>query len=163
RNSPQQRGLPAPRGGNAGDSAGRTLSCRAATRSFPSMTITVPSQLACAVEEDDLPERLAWLEKLPGVIEEISAQWELKLGEPYLPGGQCAWVAPAIGSAGERLALKVGWRHREAEHEADALRVYDGDGAIRCFAESRDRPDTTALLLERCEPGRQLKWDVPEP
>jgi streptomycin 6-kinase len=58
--------------------------------------------------------------------------------------------------------LKVGWRHREAEHEADALRFWDGDGAVRCAA-TRSFDDTTALLLERCVPGAQLKCSLPEP
>ena len=126
------------------------------------MTIRIPAQLADAVEEDDYPERLEWLAKLPGMVEEIASGWELELGDPYLPGGQCAWVAPARGRAGEELVLKVGWRHREAEHEADALRFWDGEGAVRCFA-TRSLEDTTALLLERCTPGHQLKCSVPEP
>jgi streptomycin 6-kinase len=58
--------------------------------------------------------------------------------------------------------LKVGWRHREAEHEADGLLHWDGDGAIRCFA-ARRLDNTTALLLERCTPGRQLAKSAPEP
>jgi streptomycin 6-kinase len=58
--------------------------------------------------------------------------------------------------------LTVGWRHREAEHEADGLRHWDGYGAVRCYRE-RQLEDTTALLLERCTPGRQLKCSVGEP
>jgi streptomycin 6-kinase len=58
--------------------------------------------------------------------------------------------------------LKVGWRHREAEHEADGLRHWDGGGAVRCFA-TRQFDATTALLLERCTPGHQLKCAVSEP
>jgi streptomycin 6-kinase len=95
-------------------------------------------------------------------VDEIASAWQLELGDPYLPGGQCAWVAPARDPAGSELVLKVGWRHREAEHEADALRLWDGDGAIRCFA-SRRLDDTVALLLERCTPGRQLGKALPEP
>ena len=124
--------------------------------------ITIPPKLADAVDEDDCPERLEWLARLPRTIEEIASQWGLELGEPYLPGGQCAWVAPARDAAGEDAVLKVGWRHREAEHEADALRFWDGGGAVRCVATSA-REDTTALLLERCTPGAQLKWSLPEP
>ena len=124
-------------------------------------TIRIPAQLADAVEEDDYPERLAWLAALPGVINEIASEWELELGDPYLPGGQCAWVAPARNAAGDELVLKVGWRHREAEHEADALRFWDGNGAVRCLA-TRSREDSTALLLERCTPGHQLSV-MPEP
>jgi streptomycin 6-kinase len=125
-------------------------------------SIQIPWQLRDAVEEDDYAERFAWLEALPRTVEEIASEWELELGEPYLPGGQCAWVAPARNQAGEELVLKVGWRHREAEHEADALRFFDGDGAVRCFA-TKALEDTTALLLERCVPGRQLNQVLSEP
>jgi streptomycin 6-kinase len=125
------------------------------------VTIRIPPQLADAVDEDDYHERLRWLAALPQVIKEIAAGWKLELGDPYLPGGQCAWVAPARNGAGEELVLKVGWRHREAEHEADGLRHWDGHGAVRCHA-ARQMDDTTALLLERCTPGRQLKCAVSE-
>jgi streptomycin 6-kinase len=67
-----------------------------------------------------------------------------------------------VAPADHDLVLKVGWRHREAEHEADALRLWDGDGAVRCF-ETRRLEDTTALLLERCVPGEQLRRSLPEP
>jgi streptomycin 6-kinase len=118
-------------------------------------SIRIPPQLRDAVDEDDYAERLAWLAALPDRVEAVASDWELELGDPYLPGGQCAWIAPATNPAGEQLALKVGWRHREAEHEAEALWLWDGDGAVRCLA-TRAFEDTTALLLERCEPGTVL-------
>jgi streptomycin 6-kinase len=124
--------------------------------------IGIPPQLADAVDEDDDPGRVQWLAGLPALVTEIASEWELELGNPYLPGGQCAWVAPARNPAGDELVLKVGWRHREAEHEADGLWHWDGDGAIRCF-QARQLKDTTALLLERCTPGRQLGKSAPEP
>jgi streptomycin 6-kinase len=124
--------------------------------------IRIPPQLADAVHEDDYPARLEWLTNLPDVVTEIASRWELELGDPYFPGGQCAWVAQARNPAGDELVLKIGWRHREAEHEADGLRHWDGHGAVRCFA-TRSLDDTTALLLERCSPGRQLKCSLPEP
>jgi streptomycin 6-kinase len=123
--------------------------------------ITIPPELAHAVDEDDLPERFQWLADLPAVIAETAAQWRLELGEPYLPGGQCAWVAPARGRRGEDLVLKAHWRHPEAEHEADALRFWDGNGAVRCFA-TKTLDHTTLLLLERCDPGMPLSTR-PEP
>jgi streptomycin 6-kinase len=124
--------------------------------------IRIPPQLAGAADEDDYPARLEWLGALPDVVAEMASAWQLELGDPYLPGGHCAWVAPARNRAGDELVLKVGWRHREAEHEAEGLRHWDGDGAVRCFA-TRSLEDTTALLLERCTPGRQLKDSLPEP
>jgi streptomycin 6-kinase len=124
--------------------------------------IQIPPELADAVDEDDYPARLEWLAMLPALVTDIASEWELELGKPYLPGGQCAWVAAARNPAGDELVLKVGWRHREAEHEADGLWHWDGDGAIRCFA-ARQMDNTTALLLERCTPGRQLGTSAPEP
>ncbi len=121
----------------------------------------IPRRLLAAVDEDEYPARCEWLSLLPEKVDQLLSEWELELGEPYLPGGQCAWVAPARNRAGDALALKVGWRHREAEHEADALRLWEGDGAVRCVA-TRAFEDTTALLLERCVPGAQLKHSVAE-
>ena len=120
--------------------------------------IRIPQQLADA---DDEPARLEWLACLPSQVDEIASEWSLELGEPYLPGGQCAWVAPVRNRAGDELVLKVGWRHREAEQEADALRFWDGRGTVRCVT-ARTLNQTTALLLERCVPGSQLKCSVSE-
>lgn len=124
--------------------------------------IRIPPRLVCAVDEDDIPSRHAWLAALPAQIEEIAARWSLQLGDPCLPGGQCAWVAPVRDGSGRELILKVGWRHREAEHEADALRLWDGDAAVRCLA-ADTRGDTTVLLLERCAPGVPLAAMLAEP
>jgi streptomycin 6-kinase len=124
--------------------------------------IRIPPELADAVDEDDYPERLKWLAALPEIVDGIASHWGLELGDPYLPGGQCAWVAPARNRHGDQLVLKVGWRHREAEHEAAALEFWDGQGAVRCHA-SRSLADSSALLLERCRPGHQLSSALPGP
>ncbi len=131
------------------------------SRHTPRVGIQIPPELANAVEQDDCPERRDWLARLPQSIERVAAEWQLELGDPYLPGGQCAWVAPARSPDRDGLALKVGWRHREAEHEGEALRFWNGEGAVRCFQE-RSLPDTTVLLLERCTPGEQLRQALPE-
>jgi streptomycin 6-kinase len=93
-------------------------------------------------------------------VDALASGWELELGDPYLPGGQCAWVAPARRAGDVVLVFKVGWQHREAEHEAEALRFWNGNGAVRCLA-TRTLEDSTALLLERCTSGHQLR-SVPE-
>ena len=49
--------------------------------------------------------------------------------------------------------LKVQRPHRESEHEAAALELWDGDGAVRLL---RHDPAAHALLLERCVPGTPL-------
>jgi streptomycin 6-kinase len=119
----------------------------------------LPELLASRVAQQ--PERRDWLARLPAFVADIAECWGLELGPPFQPGGQCAWVAPAIAATGERLALKVGWVHPEAMREADGLRFWDGNGAVRLHA-AQQRGDTVALLLERCEPGTQLA-SAPEP
>ncbi len=121
-----------------------------------------PRRQHCNITEDDDPSRQAWLARLPEEIAQWAASWSLVLGDPRLPGGQCAWVAAARDRAGRELVLKAGWRHPEAEHEADALRLWDGDGAVRCLAEETFE-NTIALLLERCMPGMPLESALPEP
>jgi streptomycin 6-kinase len=54
---------------------------------------------------------------------------------------------------GEQAVLKVQQPHRESEHEAAALALWDGDGAIRLLD---SEPEEHALLLERSEPGTPL-------
>jgi streptomycin 6-kinase len=127
-------------------------------------TIRIPPRLANAVAEDarEYPDRPVWLAALPAQVSEIASEWELELGDPYLPGGQCAWVAPARTRAGHELVLKLGWRHREAEHEAEGLLYWAGDGAVRCLAAAH-LDGTDALLLERCTPARPLGSSLPEP
>jgi streptomycin 6-kinase len=49
--------------------------------------------------------------------------------------------------------LKIQFPHRESEHEAAALELWAGDGAIRLLAHD---PQRRALLLERCNPGTRL-------
>ena len=51
------------------------------------------------------------------------------------------------------MVLKLQFPHREAEHEAEALRRWDGDGAIRLLDAD---PEHHALLLECAEPGTPL-------
>jgi streptomycin 6-kinase len=107
------------------------------------------------VEAAEREGRQAWLATLPSTVTQLSERWSITFGEPYQPGGQTAWVAPARSATGEQFALKVGWRHTEAAHEADGLREWDGDGAVRLHA-AEEFDDTMALLLERCVPGTTL-------
>jgi streptomycin 6-kinase len=93
---------------------------------------------------------------VPGIVAESADRWSLTVGDPFQPGGHTAWVAPVRGASGEEMVLKVAWRHPEAEHEADGLRFWDGNGAVRLYASSELDGDTIVLLLERCLPGAPL-------
>ena len=107
----------------------------------------------------DSPRRV-WMAALPEIVAELSRRWSLEVGQPYQPGGCASWVAPALDQSGARLVLKVGWRHAEAEHEADGLRAWRGEGTVRLI-DAIVFEDTSALLLERCEPGTALADVLP--
>jgi streptomycin 6-kinase len=95
------------------------------------------------------------LSAIPRIVRESAERWSLTVGDPFQPGGQTAWVAPVRDASGADRVLKVVWPHPEAEHEAEGLLAWDGNGAVRLdgFIEF---DDATALLLERCVPGRPL-------
>ena len=114
----------------------------------------VPANLADAAQVDDLTR--AWLPSLPGHVRDVAGRWQLELGTPYHPGGATSWVAPARTRDGDDVVLKVGRWHEEAEHEAAALRSWDGHGAVRCLRDER-LGDTLLFLLERCRPGTPLR------
>jgi streptomycin 6-kinase len=85
-------------------------------------------------------------------VQEATARWSLKLGEPYVQGA-AGYTVRAETPDGTQVVLKLVHPHRESRHEADALDVWAGDGAVRLL----DRDETGyALLLERCEPGSPL-------
>ncbi len=85
-------------------------------------------------------------------VQTAADRWSLILGEPYEQGA-AGYTTRATLPDGTPIVLKVGHSHRESEHEADALEMWDGDGAIRLIA--RDETGHV-LVLERCEPGTPL-------
>jgi streptomycin 6-kinase len=112
----------------------------------------MPRNLVAAADREG---RSAWLATLPATAARLARAWSLTVGAPFQPGGQAAWVAPVRDLAGAPLVLKLAWRHPEMEHEADALRAWAGQGAVRLMA-ADESADTLALLLERCRPGTPL-------
>ncbi len=94
----------------------------------------------------------AWLEALPKVVQELRARWELTIGPPF-EGGCVGLVVPAERVDGNRVVLKVSFIDEETRHEADALALWDGDGAVLLLDSD---PERGALLLERIEPGTFL-------
>jgi streptomycin 6-kinase len=86
---------------------------------------------------------------LPGLVAGCSERWSLSLGDPFTDA-YTSLVVPATRADGSDVVLKVQVPDRESEHEAAALSVWDGNGAVRLLAHD---PDRRALLLERCVPG----------
>ncbi len=124
------------------------------------MDVAVPPLLARCQRTS--PEGRAWLRALPATVTEAAGLWSLDVGEPFRPGGQTAWVAPARDGSGRDLVLKVGRPHEEAEHEPEGLLAWQGRGAVALHATAR-LPGAVALLLARCRPGAALGEVLPGP
>lgn len=123
------------------------------------VAVSLPRNLVTAAQRQG---RAGWLTTVPQTVLALQERWSLTVGEPFQPGGETAWVAPARRDAGPDLVLKVAWRHPETLHEAHALREWDGAGAVRLHAAEQYDDETAALLLERCAPGMELSHR-PEP
>jgi streptomycin 6-kinase len=122
----------------------------------------LPVDLVRDVEMHDVSgsPRRRWMAALPELVAELSQRWSLQVGRPFQPGGCASWVAPAVDGTGAQVVLKLGWRHPEAEHEAQGLRAWRGEGTVRVI-DAVLLADTSALLLERCEPGTALSDALP--
>jgi streptomycin 6-kinase len=85
-------------------------------------------------------------ERLRATAEEAAREWGVPLGERLL-SGRFSYVA----FAGDDAVLKVvPVEDDEADHEADALALLAGDGAVRLLRHDRAR---RAILIERARPG----------
>jgi streptomycin 6-kinase len=102
----------------------------------------IPATLA-----HEFPEEREWLLRLPSLAAECASTWGLELEEPFETPHSL--VVPA----GDAVLKFNAPSHFEADHEADALEVWAGGGAVRLLARDDER---RALLLERCRPGTTL-------
>jgi streptomycin 6-kinase len=101
------------------------------------------------------PERMAWLEGLPAVVQELEHRWKLTPGAPLsAEEPSCSYVEAVCRPDGTSAVLKISMPHMEQEHETDGLRFWNGDPTVRLL-ESDD--ELRAMLLERCQPGETLR------
>jgi streptomycin 6-kinase len=103
-----------------------------------------------AALQDEWRREDAWLRQLPQVAADCAERWQLALEEPI--DTPHSLVVPA----GDVVLKLNAPSHYEADHEAEALARWGGDGAVRIVARDDER---RALLLERCRPGTCL-WDA---
>lgn len=107
----------------------------------------------------DVPARpTAWLDRLPQALRTLERRWSFTLGAPF-EDATCAWVAPVTLANGSTAVLKLGMPHMEGEHEIQGLLFWNGDPTVRVIEADEG---LNAILLERCEPGTNLR-DGPEP
>ncbi|MFD7775334.1 MULTISPECIES: aminoglycoside phosphotransferase family protein [Streptomyces] len=94
----------------------------------------------------------AFVAGLPARVEEFVERWDLRVDGPAMHG-MAALVLPVVRGDGTPAAVKFQILDEETEGEPVALRVWDGDGAVRLL----DHDDATGtMLLERLDSGRML-------
>ena len=112
----------------------------------------VPDQLARTIVTLYGEQGSAWLQRLPAQIGALERHWAFQALSPF-PDLSAAYVAPALCADGTEAALKLALPGRELMAEMEALRLYDGRGAVRLL--QADAAEG-ALLIERIRPGTPL-------
>ncbi|TWP49273.1 aminoglycoside/hydroxyurea antibiotic resistance kinase [Lentzea tibetensis] len=93
-----------------------------------------------------------WVASLPRLATKICARWRLT-PDGELMNGFCAVVLPVRQADGHPAVLKLTWIDEETEHEALALKLWDGKGVVRLLDHD---PELGALLLERLDHSYSL-------
>ena len=114
---------------------------------------SVPDEFARAVIAFRGAEGESWLRSLNATVGAWAARWSLKVGPPFLPLSY-NYVATATRADGSRLVLKVCFPDAEAVTEREALRLFDGRGAVHLLDSDEERG---ALLLERLERSAETR------
>lgn len=90
--------------------------------------------------------------QLPESINRVCTDWQIESRKTPFLDGTVSYVVPALQN-GVPVVLKFQWPHEECLFEADALKRWNGVGAVRLLAHN---PTEHALLLEQCFPGQTL-------
>ncbi|GAQ62546.1 aminoglycoside phosphotransferase family protein [Streptomyces scabiei] len=116
-------------------------------------TVPVPAELAATLEKHFQERGRSFAAALPGLAARFLDHWGLRPDGPAMHG-MCALVLPVVRTAdGAPAVLKLQILDDESEGEPVALRVWNGDGAVRLLDHD---PATGTMLLERLDPARML-------
>ncbi|MEU6593477.1 aminoglycoside phosphotransferase family protein [Streptomyces sp. NPDC046881] len=116
------------------------------------LVIDIPGELAQAQETYNGTAGRAFIAALPDLAADFLHRWRLTLDGPSM-NGVSALVLPVVRADGLRAALKLQLTDEESAGEPVALRVWDGDGAVRLLDHD---PATGTMLLERLDESRML-------
>ena len=92
-----------------------------------------------------------WLSRLPALINDAVQRWDLS--DVYQVGYLSINYVAYAKRGGKDVVLKIGVPDREFISEMTALRIFDGDGAVRLL--EADFQNYT-FLMERLLPGKML-------
>lgn len=120
--------------------------------------IEPPQRLVSSLSGDPESPAQEWLHALPTLVQQRLDAWELTLERVHAPGGRSSLLALVRQQDGTPAALKVPVPGRRCAHEAAALEIWDGWGAVRLL---RSDETSGALLLERLHGAVSLR-SLPE-
>jgi streptomycin 6-kinase len=132
---------------------------RSLSQPWHAWSVIVPARFAAALVAAEGDAARAWLDGLPGLVSRYLQRWQLVPSGELMHGFASIVLPVRRATDGAAAVLKVGWPHPESEHEALALRVWDGRGAVRLL--DCHEPDGV-LLLERLD-GSVSLLSRPEP
>ncbi|WP_425276843.1 aminoglycoside phosphotransferase family protein [Streptomyces aquilus] len=121
-------------------------------RRYARRVIDIPEGLAAAQEKFNGAAGRAFIAGLPERAASFLERWELRPDGAAMHG-VAALVLPVLRADGSGAVLKLQLLDDESAGEPVALRVWDGDGAVRLL--DHDEP-TGTMLLERLDPARML-------
>jgi streptomycin 6-kinase len=88
-------------------------------------------------------------ESLERVAHQVAAEWGIEVGKPFALS-RYSYLAPVRDHAVLKVTSSL---DDESDEEADALALWNGDGAVRLLRTDRER---RALLIERARPGHDI-------
>ncbi|WSQ10089.1 aminoglycoside phosphotransferase family protein [Streptomyces sp. NBC_01231] len=114
--------------------------------------IDIPEELAASQAKYNGEAGRAFIARLPELAADFLDRWELRRdGRPM--HGVSALILPVVRADGTDAVLKLQLLDEESAGEPVALRVWNGDGAVRLL----DHDEITGtMLLERLDPARML-------
>ncbi|WP_373430478.1 aminoglycoside phosphotransferase family protein [Streptomyces achromogenes] len=114
--------------------------------------IDVPAPLAAEQVKYNGPAGHAFITGLPDLAQHFLDRWELRVDGPSMHGVS-ALVLPVTTADDTEAVLKLQLLDDESAGEPVALRLWDGDHAVRLL---RHDDPTGSMLLERLDPTRML-------
>jgi len=123
--------------------------------------MNLPQTFITTIQNTFGDEGRLWLDRIPALVNDATHRWKLSDVQPvsnlsynFVAFAHRPSTLPKSGSAlGEDVVLKIGVPNRELTSEMTALRLFDGDSAVRLLEADEQQ---FIFLLERLRPGEML-------
>ena len=114
--------------------------------------IQVPAKFAKDTITREGEAGKVWVDALPRTVENICRHWRLVIKGP-VRNGYTGLAIPVQGDE-EECFLKVYWRDSDTDAAPVALKIWNGQGAVKVL---KHDPEIGALLLEKLDPSSSLE------